>query len=99
MANGCQNLRDDITWDFDWDECPGASACQLDVMGSTAIFLLINKLTTTASSYLYTNSGSYIVEHDRDGWKLRVHAMVNDQWGDWSEEQTFDIEAVHTDPP
>lgn len=67
MANGCQNRRDDITWDFDWDECPGASACQLDVMGSTAIFLLINKLTTTASSYLYTNSGSYIVEHDRDG--------------------------------
>ena len=25
--------------------------------------------------------------------------MVNDQWGDWSEEQPFDVEAVDTDPP
>ena len=43
MANGRLNRQDGIIRDFDWDECPGASAYQLHVIGSTAIFLLINK--------------------------------------------------------
>ena len=43
MDNERQNRQDGITWDFDWDECPRASAYQLHVMGSTAIFPLINK--------------------------------------------------------
>jgi hypothetical protein len=50
-------------------------------------------------SYNHEEYGSYIANSNRFNWKWKIRAYVYDMWCDWSEERSFDVEPVNTDPP
>jgi ligand-binding sensor domain-containing protein len=98
MDNGRRDYQDGIIWDFDWSDCPGATAYHLYVIGPTSTLPQIDRDTLTGSNYQYTPL-TYITDANRIGWTWKVQAKVNNQWGAWSEIRTFDVEPVDTDGP
>ncbi|MCD4766776.1 MAG: hypothetical protein K8R34_09725 [Methanosarcinales archaeon] len=96
MDNGRTDRTDSIIWDFDWSDVKGATEYQLYVIGDTAKYPVIDRVTSS-SSYHHSSPGSYIIESNRYGWTWKVRAQVNGQWGDWSETRTFSVEEVNTD--
>jgi hypothetical protein len=55
--------------------------------------------STTQSSFQFVECGSYIIPGNASGWRVRLCAMVDGVWGNWSGEYNFDVEPVNTDPP
>ena len=98
LDNGRRDGLDDIVWDFDWSDCPGATAYHLYVIAPGATVPRINNNTITSSAYHHV-SGGYTPDADRFNWTWRVRARVGEQWGAWSETRSFDVEPVDTDPP
>jgi ligand-binding sensor domain-containing protein len=98
MDNGRHDYQDSVIWDFDWADCPGATAYHLYVIGPTATIPTINSDTISSSSYHYVRI-TYIADENRLGWTWKVCAKVDGQWGPWSETRTFDVEPVDTDSP
>lgn len=98
LDNGRTDGQDYMIWDFDWSDCPGATAYHLYVIGPTATTPLIDEDTLVSSFYHYvgnvSTSGAY-----RFNWTWKVRAQADGQWGPWSETRSFDVEPVDTDPP
>jgi hypothetical protein len=97
LDNGRLDDRDTIVWEFDWSDCPGATAYGLYVIGPTATVPVVD-LALPTSAYRSVRR-AYIVERNRRGWTWRVRAWVDGQWGAWTEARPFDVEPVDTDPP
>ena len=99
LDNGRADRADDIMWDFDWSDCQGATEYHLYVIHSGSEFPVIDNDRIAHSHYSDISSGSYIIEGNRYGWKWKVRAKMDGQWGEWSEVGSFDIEPCDTDPP
>ncbi|MCG2815363.1 MAG: hypothetical protein L6425_05465 [Candidatus Aminicenantes bacterium] len=100
LDNGRSDGRDDIVWDFDWSDINGATSYRLYVIGSNALYPVIDRPSNMFdSSYHHVSAGSYIIDENRLNWKWKVRAYANGVWSDWSEERTFDVEPLNTDPP
>ncbi len=97
LDNGRRDFRDVTIWDFDWSDCPAATAYHLRVAHAEGA-AFVDRQDLTASSYHYVNDG-YFSEDHRFGFTWKVRAMVDGEWGSWSETRTFDAEPVDTDPP
>ena len=95
LDNGRIDKSDDIVWDFDWSDVPGATQYELSVKGKNAIYALLNT-KTTASYFHYVSPASYIAEQNRFEWTWRVRALVNGQWTDWAT-GTFNVEPLNSD--
>lgn len=98
MDNGREDGLDDVVWDFDWSDCPGATEYHLYVKLPSALNPLIDDQTITSSSYHYVSTG-YIIDANRFGWTWKVGVKVDGMWHRWTETRTFDVEPVNTDPP
>ncbi|OLP19255.1 hypothetical protein BST81_05700 [Leptolyngbya sp. 'hensonii'] len=97
LDNGCQNLRSGIYWTFIWSPVPNATAYHLYVKGSNATSPVINNANIRLPEYIDKQSGSYIIDRNRLGWRWKVRAKVNGQWTAWSEERQFDVEPLNAD--
>jgi hypothetical protein len=98
MDNGRTDSQDSTIWEFDWSDCPGATAYHLYVMGSNATIPLINDMTLTDSYYRFAQTG-YVADANRFGWTWKVGVKLDGMWIRWSETRSFDVEPVNTDPP
>lgn len=98
LDNGREDRLDDIVWDFDWSDCPGATRYHLYVEGPGALIPIIDD-GIGDSSYHHVSPGSYIIGRNRFDWTWRIRAELDGQWGEWSQICTFDVEPVNTDPP
>ncbi|HEY9865884.1 MAG TPA: hypothetical protein V6D21_17065 [Candidatus Obscuribacterales bacterium] len=97
LDNGClPPLENDIVWVFAWSEIPNATAYHLYVIGANAVNPVINNSNLPSPDYISKSSG-YIADQNLIGWKWKVRAMVNGEWGSWSPEQMFDVEPLNTD--
>ena len=94
MDNGCNNRQNGIAWDFDWDDCPGATSYSIHISHSSLETPLDRDLTISQFSLL---EDRVIPEESRIGWKWSVRANVNGIWSSYSPERTFDVERVNTD--
>jgi hypothetical protein len=99
LDNGRSDRLDDIVWDFDWSDCEGATEYHLYVKHSQARIPVIDLDGITTSRYRDVRPSSYIADANRFGWEWKVRAKVGDQWGEWSEIRSFDVELVNTDLP
>jgi outer membrane protein assembly factor BamB len=98
LDNGRDGVRsDDITWDFAWSACPGATRYQLYVIGPRAEYPAVDA-TIGGTTHHYACPGCYVVEGYRLGWAWRVRAGTDEGWGPWSGERLFDVEPANTDP-
>ena len=95
LDNGCTNQENGILWDFDWSDCEGADFYQIHVQFRSADEPRIDAFPTT-SSYTVLQDG-VVPDDGRLGWFWRVRANVNGVWGDWSQENSFDVEPVDSD--
>jgi hypothetical protein len=94
--NGCSDHSDLIIWNFDWSDCPNVTRYHLYVIHSTATIPVIDNSNISRSYYTREDYG-YISNQNCFNWKCKVRAMINGQWGRWSEERTFDVEPLNTD--
>lgn len=104
LDNGRIDFLDKVIWDFDWLEVTrapfGGFFYELNIIGpgkgSGEIYV------TTESSYHFEKV-AHIIEKNRFGWRWRVRARntiwLTTTYGPWSEERTFDVEPLDTDPP
>jgi serine/threonine protein kinase len=107
LDNGRVDGLDDMTWEFDWSDCPSAQAYELwvsgtdSVSGGPAALPVIDTSTLTASAYRYSAWGVMTYQTVDAGfpWTWKVRARTNGQWGPWSSERTFWVEPVNTDAP
>ena len=97
LDNGRTDRRDEIIWDFDWSDFPGATRYHLYVIGGSATFPVISNRDIKVSSYHHVSRGGYIIDRNRYGWTWRVRAMVGGRWSEWSQARTFDVEPVNAD--
>jgi hypothetical protein len=96
MDNGCTDQSDQIIWDFDWEDCAGAARYHLYVISESASIPFIDDHTISESNFT-VNTTAFTT--NLFGWKWKVRAEVNNVWGPWSEERSFDVEPVDTDCP
>jgi hypothetical protein len=94
MDNGCTSQDNGISWEFDWEDCPGAEAYLLEIDHPSLDTPLESELTISAFSLL---EDRVIPEETRIGWTWRVKAKVNGIFGNHSPFRTFDVERVNTD--
>ena len=97
LDNGCQDKTNGIIWAFEWTEVPEAQRYHLYVIGRSALNPVIDDTNIKSNYYNSVSPKSYIVEHNRRGWKWKVRALVNEVWTAWSSERTFDAEPLDTD--
>lgn len=97
LDNGRTDGQDYKIWDFDWSDIYGATKYNLYVKHTGSQFPMIDE-ETDFSSFHREDSG-YIADRNRFNWKWRVRFYANGRWCDWSEERSFDVEPVNTDPP
>jgi len=95
LDNGCSDHTNLMTWKFDWSDCSSATCYHLYVMGPTATIPAVDNDYITNSNY--TREDYSYVNTNRFNWRWKVRAMVNGQWGPWSEERYFDVEPLNTD--
>lgn len=96
LDNGRVDFDDLMIWDFDWSDCPGATAYQLEITPVEPDEWYTGEThETVVSSY----------HEEIDGWTgtdartWRVRARLNGVWGAWSGSRKFTVEPVDTDPP
>ena len=85
-----------MAWDFDWSDVAGAARYHLFVKGSGALYPLVDDESLGSSEYRI-DEAAYVINANRLGWTWRVRALVDGEWGPWSEERTFDVEPLNTD--
>ena len=95
LENGCDDKSVEKRWVFDWDDCPGAEAYHLYVIGPHALYPLIDEYLINTSNYTFKSYG-YIIPRNSYGWKWKVRAMIEGIWGSWSEERFFNVEPLNT---
>jgi len=98
MDNGCQDRSNGITWDFDWNNVPGATAYHIRVWRNPAL-PVINQMDVATSDYHYDSPQTYIINTNRIGWRWRVRAKAEGVWGPWSKVGFFRVERLNTDCP
>jgi hypothetical protein len=102
LDNGRTDKLDEIIWDFGWSEVTNAVSYNIYVIHQGAQYPVINDLVYH-SSY-HSESIAYITNENRHDWKWKVrggraNCSGSYIFGPWSEERTFDVELVNTDPP
>jgi len=90
LDNGCYNGSETMLWNFVWDECQDAERYELYVIGPGASIPSISTQTSNTSYTKWVND-AYISESNQYGWIWRVRAMIDGEWGSWSE-RTFNVE-------
>ena len=95
MDNGCTDHSDTMTWEFSWSACPASEDYGIYVIGQNATIAVIDD-HTSATSYVQ-ESKAYVANQNRSVWRVKVRAMQNGVWGEWSPEVLFDVEPVDTD--
>ncbi len=98
MDNGCQNLTDGITWDFDWNDVPGATRYHIRVWRNPAL-PVVNNANVITSEYTHNKPQTFVINANRIGWRWMVRARVGNRWGPWSRVRTFRVERLNTDCP
>lgn len=96
LDNSCEDLSNEMTWEFDWEDFPGASRYHLFVMHRGSAFPAINS-EIVISEFTSTGTGGYIVDQNLTNWFWRVRAFVDGNWTEWSEERSFKVEPLNTD--
>jgi hypothetical protein len=97
LDNGRTDSKDNIVWDFDWNDIPGVNMYELYVIGANALYPVIN--TQISSSSYHSARTGYIASQNCYGWTWKVRASAGGLWSDWSEVRLFDVEPVNSDPP
>ncbi len=95
LDNGRTDGADDIVWDFDWSNCPGATKYHLYVKTS-AWSGTVDRDDIAVSQYRHTSNG-YIASHNLTGWTWRVRVRVAGAWSSWSPARSFQVEPPNTD--
>ncbi|MCH8987821.1 MAG: serine/threonine-protein kinase [Chloroflexi bacterium] len=95
LEDGSPDVSDYRLWEFDWSDCERATQYHLVVVGPSASTPLIDERDLTSPVHLFDRTG-YIAEANLLGWKWKVRAMVDGDWSDWSETQTFNVEPPTT---
>ncbi len=98
LDNGRTDGADDIVWDFDWSDCPGATKYHLYVKTSAWSGTTIDKDDVTSSSYHYLVEGAHFPGDRLRGWQWKVRAFVGGSWGSWSASRSFQVEPPNIDP-
>jgi len=101
LDNGRTDQSDVIIWDFDWSDVTNATSYHIYVIHQGAQYPAIND-TVHTSSY-HSIKKAYIANENRHDWtwKVRGCRLGNGGslvYGPWSEERTFVVEPVNTDP-
>jgi hypothetical protein len=96
LDNGRTDGQDYIIWDFNWSDIYGATKYNLYVKHTGSQFPMIDE--ETDSSSFHREGSGYIADRNRFNWKWKVRLYANGRWCDWSEERSFDVEPVNTDP-
>lgn len=96
LDNGRTDGQDNIAWYFQWTAISGATKYHLYVKRTGAQFPRIN-VVVFYTAFMMSGSG-YIANKNRFDWKWKVRMHRNGRWYDWSEERSFDVEPVNTDP-
>ena len=97
MDNGRTDGRDQVIWDFDWTDCAGVTKYEIRVELASGSKLFGSQ--SWDSSFHKEVLVALTAESRRMGLTWKVRAKVGDEWGEWSETRTFDVEPVDTDPP
>ncbi len=98
MDNGRTDGHDELIWDFDWSDCPGADLYHLYVKRAGSAAAMIDRDDLAGSNYNHGSSG-YVGSSNLTGWTWKVRARIAGQWGQWSVEMPFVVEPPNTDPP
>jgi hypothetical protein len=95
LDNGCEDLSNLLIWDFAWSACSGATQYHIYVKHPEASGSAIDTVVNT--TFYHKEGYLYAPDIYRFGWRWAVRAMVNEVWGEWSPERTFDVEPMNTD--
>lgn len=98
MDNGCKDRSNGITWDFDWNDVPGANRYHIRVWRNPAL-PVVNNMSVATSEYHHDSPQSYIINTNLTGWRWMVRARVGNVWGPWSVVRFFRAERLNTDCP
>jgi hypothetical protein len=98
LDNGRKDHRDLRTWEFKWTTCEGVTEHHLWVKHPMSEQPAIDETEIRGTSYVDSDN-EYIFNERLSGWRWRVRAKTDGEWGSWSEERTFDVEPLNTDPP
>ena len=93
LDNGCIQGQDTTSWSFQWSSCEEAFSYNLYVKSSTAVYPAVD-IETPNNSFIHEFKGYASVP---SGWKWKVRAKIDEEWGEWSNEGTFDVEPLDTD--
>lgn len=99
MDNGCDGGADGIDWDFAWSVVPRATRYHLQAWSITPANPALDDSSLTAPFWRRTDPLAFVRESSRIGWRWRVRAFADGQWGEWSRETVFDFEPAGTDCP
>jgi hypothetical protein len=97
LDNGCQNRRDPIRWDFEWQPIAGAQTYRLYIKRTGSVRKLLD-IQIHSTSYERNEPLAYIAPMNLAGWRWSVRALVNGQWTSWST-SNFTVEPLDTDCP
>ena len=98
LDNGRIDFKDYKIWNFDWSDVSEATKYNLYVIGSGAKYPAISR-EVFSSFYQEKKYASYVANKNRFDWKWKVRAFAYGSWRSWSEERSFEVEPVDTDPP
>jgi len=87
LENGCDGA---FVWEFDWMDTPGATHYWLYVFRQNAGGPAVDRSNLTVSAFQHRSTG-YVGSHNTGGWRWKVRAKIDGQWGKWSEERTFNV--------
>ena len=94
LDNGCTPPDvDAINWSFEWTGCPNAIMYNLYVKHPAAQNPVIDVETTELK--FNSSSAGYISYNSN--WKWKVRAFIDNAWGEWSKERTFEVEDQNND--
>jgi hypothetical protein len=96
MDNGCQDKSNGVTWDFDWNDVPNATAYHIRVWRNPNL-PVVNQMNVATSEYHHDSPQTYIANHNLTGWRWMVRARVGSVWGPWSIVRSFRAERLNTD--
>ena len=94
LDNGLVGKSREHIWEFAWTECPGASEYHLYVIGARATHPVIDDDNIRINSYRRISDDGYVADPNLRGWKWKVRAKINGEWGEWSRVGTFDVKPV-----
>lgn len=79
----------ETAWHFSWEGCPGATRYHLYVTAPGAASPIVDIDTLTATSYRHrsVHYGLSVLK----GWRWKVRAEVEGQWGHWSKAREFSV--------